>query len=56
MNATDGSATFRDPVCGMQVKEDSTYRYELAGKVHRFCSTSCLDKYKADPARYPEKA
>jgi Cu+-exporting ATPase len=55
MNATDGS-TFRDPVCGMQVQEDSPHRYELAGTMHRFCSTSCLEKFKADPSRYPERA
>ncbi|CAN5916240.1 hypothetical protein BH11GEM2_BH11GEM2_19820 [soil metagenome] len=55
MNATDGS-TFRDPVCGMQVQEDSPHRYELAGTMHRFCSTSCLEKFKAGPSRYPERA
>ncbi len=55
MNTTD-VGTFRDPVCGMQVQEDSPYRYELADKVHRFCSTSCLEKFKADPSRYPERA
>ncbi len=48
MTATDGS-TFRDPVCGMQVQEDSPHRYELAGKVYRFCSESCLEKFEADP-------
>lgn len=56
MNATDGSITYRDPVCGMQVQDDAPHRYELDGKIYRFCSASCLDKFKADPSRYPERA
>ncbi|MEO5988369.1 MAG: YHS domain-containing protein [Candidatus Eisenbacteria bacterium] len=56
MKATDSNVTFHDPVCGMTVNEDSVHRYEHGGVVHRFCSSGCLEKYKADPARFPEKA
>ena len=56
MKATDSNVTFRDPVCGMTVNEDSAHRYTYAGEVHRFCSSDCLEKYKADPDRFPEKA
>ena len=56
MKATDSNVTFRDPVCGMAVNEDSAHRYAYAGAVHRFCSSDCLEKYKADPGHFPEKA
>lgn len=56
MKAPDSNVTFRDPVCGMAVDEDSAYRYAHGGEVHRFCSSGCMEKYKADPDRYPEMA
>ena len=46
------STTFRDPVCGMQVREDSPHRLEHAGREYRFCSAGCLGKFRADPDRY----
>ena len=41
-----------DPVCGMDVTEDSEYDAKYQGKVYRFCSRHCQEKFKADPARY----
>ena len=41
----------RDPVCGMRVREDSTHRHEHEGRVYRFCSARCLEKFAADPSR-----
>ena len=52
MSETDTSTTFRDPVCGMTVAEDSPHRHEHEGHTHRFCSAGCLAKFRADPARY----
>ena len=46
------STTFRDPVCGIQVREDSPHRLEHAGREYRFCSAGCLGKFRADPDRY----
>jgi len=41
-----------DPVCGMVVKPDTPHRITHAGRTHVFCSTSCLARFRQDPARY----
>jgi P-type Cu+ transporter len=42
-----------DPVCGMPVDEaHAAARLQHGGKHYLFCSTHCLEKFKADPARY----
>jgi Cu+-exporting ATPase len=41
-----------DPVCGMTVKPDSPHRAEHDGHTFRFCSASCLAKFRANPAGY----
>jgi len=54
-NAIEGTAT--DPVCGMSVKMDGARfidRHE--GGDHYFCSSRCLDKFRADPEMYLSKA
>ncbi len=43
----------KDPVCGMSVdpaKAASTAEYD--GKLYHFCSRSCGEKFRKDPARY----
>ncbi len=45
-----------DPVCGMEVREGSEYRFSFAGAEYRFCSQHCKDTFAADPARYAEEA
>ena len=42
----------KDPVCGMQVAEDSPNHLEHAGQDYHFCSQQCLEKFQADPATY----
>lgn len=42
----------RDPVCGMDVSEDTPYVFKDARGEHFFCSESCLNKYQAHPERY----
>ena len=42
----------RDPVCGMVVSEDSQLHYSYESETYYFCSSSCLAKFRADPARY----
>ena len=42
-----------DPVCGMTVDPaHAAGSYEHAGKTYYFCNVSCLNRFKADPARY----
>ncbi len=45
--------TFKDPVCGMQVNPDSAAgSHAHEGQTYYFCSTGCLHKFRADPAKY----
>ncbi len=45
--------TVKDPVCGMQVNPDSAAGSHLhEGQTYYFCCTGCLDKFRADPAKY----
>ena len=51
----------RDPVCRMIVDPHTAqFRHQHLGGTYYFCSAGCLDKFKADPARYlgdaPESA
>jgi len=41
-----------DPVCGMKVTSDSEHRHQDKGTDYFFCSSSCVQKFAADPARY----
>ncbi|MPZ46493.1 MAG: heavy metal translocating P-type ATPase [Betaproteobacteria bacterium] len=48
-----------DPVCGMKVDPNSAAgSYEYKGVKHYFCSTHCLEKFKADLEKFrtPDKA
>jgi YHS domain-containing protein len=41
-----------DPVCGMTVSENDAYSRRYNGRVYRFCSRACLDRFEAEPNRY----
>ncbi len=42
-----------DPVCGMTVQPSTAaWSYLHEGKTYYFCSQGCLEKFRADPARY----
>jgi len=43
---------FTDPVCGMQVAANPEKKIEQAGKDYYFCSTRCMDKFRANPQQY----
>ena len=47
-----------DPVCGMKVSSDSKHKNRYEDTEYYFCSTSCDQKFIADPASYlqPEAA
>lgn len=49
-NRPDESA--KDPVCGMKVAVDRGYGKMHEGKLYRFCSRDCLDKFDSDPNHY----
>ena len=43
----------RDPVCGMNVNPASSkHTHEHGGKTYYFCCAPCVEKFKADPAKY----
>jgi YHS domain-containing protein len=45
-------AEHSDPVCGMHVDPDKGYGMMHDGKLYRFCSRKCLDKFDSDPKMY----
>ena len=48
-----GSATVRDPVCGMTVDPATAkHRFDHQGETHYFCSAGCRTKFAADPKAY----
>ncbi len=56
MKTTSASATFLDPVCGMTVEPASAAgKSEYSGETYYFCSSSCKQKFNADPAKYLTK-
>ena len=43
----------KDPVCGMSVDaQTAKHRAEAGGATYFFCSSTCREKFVADPARY----
>lgn len=45
-----------DPVCGMTVDPAAAKHHaDYAGNPYYFCHSSCLEKFKADPAKYLNK-
>lgn len=42
----------KDPVCGMAVTPASPHQQAHEGATYFFCSTSCLEKFRAEPLRY----
>lgn len=41
-----------DPVCGMEVPPTEGYGMMYEGRLYRFCSRNCLDKFEAEPDRF----
>lgn len=44
----------RDPVCGMEVREDVPHRSEYEGRTYHFCCRGCKVQFDRDPRRYLE--
>jgi len=43
---------FTDPVCGMKVGADPAKEVQYEGQAYHFCSTKCMDKFRAAPQQY----
>ncbi|HEC15271.1 MAG TPA: heavy metal translocating P-type ATPase [Sedimenticola sp.] len=41
-----------DPVCGMEVSDDTRFHHVHENELYRFCSEHCLHKFEADPDKY----
>ena len=51
--STPASNEVVDPVCGMTIDPaDAVGHVEHDGQTYYFCAESCLERFKADPARY----
>jgi len=48
----DAQASGKDPVCGMDVAPDKGYSMAWRGRMYRFCSRSCLEKFEAAPENF----
>ncbi|MBW8064648.1 MAG: heavy metal translocating P-type ATPase [Nitrospira sp.] len=49
----ESKSTFTDPVCGMEVEPTSAAgTHEHDGQTYFFCSQHCLERFRAEPARY----
>lgn len=42
----------RDPVCGMEVVEETDHRASFDGHEYRFCSAECLERFRRAPAEF----
>lgn len=47
---------FTDPVCGMKVAAAPEKTLEHGGTAYHFCSTKCMEKFRADPESYIKPA
>jgi Cu+-exporting ATPase len=45
----------KDPVCGMQVNEESKYHFTHESKDYYFCSEGCFNKFQLEPEQYLDK-
>src|SRR5690625_3064975 len=49
---SNSGSQLTDPVCGMNVTEDSAHQFERDGEAFYFCSTKCLETFKHDPEKF----
>lgn len=45
-------AELHDPVCGIEVRENSPFQAVHAGETFRFCSEKCKADFEKDPAKF----
>lgn len=49
---SNSGSQLTDPVCGMNVTEDSPNQLEREGETFYFCSTKCLETFKHNPEKF----
>lgn len=42
----------RDPVCGMEVKPNSSLKTVYKGQTYHFCHAACKHQFDLDPQRF----
>lgn len=42
----------KDPICGMDVSEDTQYKTQFKEKTYYFCSIVCKNVFEKEPHRY----
>jgi Cu+-exporting ATPase len=50
--AEDPEKPYSDPVCGMKVAADPEKQLAYAGRDYHFCSSRCMEKFRASPQDY----
>jgi len=49
----ENNPVLTDPICGMTVDpQEAAGKFEHGGRTYYFCSTHCLEKFRADPEKY----
>jgi P-type Cu+ transporter len=52
-HGSDAGASFKDPVCGMDVvPATAAGSFEYGGQTYYFCSRHCLETFRSDPGRF----
>lgn len=51
----DNNINHVDPVCGMKIDQTKGYGKMHEGKLYRFCSKDCLEKFDEEPEQYLNK-
>lgn len=51
-HASKGPETKKDPVCGMEVSEDTELTHKHDGAIYYFCSSHCLEQFGKNTKAY----
>jgi len=49
------ASTTIDPVCGMQIEQETAVTVEFAGDTYYFCESACADTFRDDPERWIQR-
>jgi YHS domain-containing protein len=42
----------KDPICGMEVNENSAFKSSYKGKTYHFCSAACKHAFDKNPDKH----
>jgi P-type Cu+ transporter len=46
--------TYKDPICGMDVEEDTPYKSQIGGETYYFCCLGCKEEFENNQATQSE--